>query len=309
MTERNNEIPLSVCVVATKLINCELKKNSYFWGSIFHEHLYIFIPKPINNFKILLKSSHNIESVLLFFNFSVTQDISQPYSIHSVSSDFRTYASKGRFKTRKSHDGCKYNSNKLTKRKKISVLWTTEITMWFFDSWQNDRSMLWGHNPDNYFLNLSWNILQLQQPVHRLKIENLMSQCTNERTQTTIKQPWKLLFESYLQTFMHRICRLQHEQPVCRFKAKTLISSLRKQPVFWLRTKCFDIKGNLYNQFFIITSTDFWTFSTFHPSLHDSIADSPTPQGQEIFWDSIHDFIGFMLWFLRKWAPVCGNWS
>ena len=29
-------------------------------------------------------------------------------------------------------------------------------------------------------------ILQLQQPVHRLKIEILMSQCTNERAQTTI---------------------------------------------------------------------------------------------------------------------------
>ena len=36
--------------------------------------------------------------------------------------------------------------------------------------------------------------------------------------------------------------------------------------------ECFDIKDNLYNQFFIITSTDSWTFHTFHPSLHESVA-------------------------------------
>ena len=34
----------------------------------------------------------------------------------------------------------------------------------------------------------------------------------------------ELLFESYLKTFMHAICRLQREQPVCRFKARTFIS-------------------------------------------------------------------------------------
>ena len=34
----------------------------------------------------------------------------------------------------------------------------------------------------------------------------------------------------------------------------------------------FDIKDNPYNQFFIITSTDYWTFRTFHPSLHESVA-------------------------------------
>ena len=43
-----------------------------------------------------------------------------------------------------------------------------------------------------------------------------------------LKQPqtqrWQLLFASYLKTIMHTICRLQHEQPVCKFKAKTLIS-------------------------------------------------------------------------------------
>ena len=76
MTERNNEIPLSVCVVVlhylryihTQLISCELKKNSYcyFWRSIFHERSH-YLPHQhqCNNFKILWKSSDTIESVLL----------------------------------------------------------------------------------------------------------------------------------------------------------------------------------------------------------------------------------------------------
>ena len=61
--------------------------------------------------------------------------------------------------------------------------------------------MLQGHNADNYFLNLSWNIhiiyiLQHQQPVHRLKIENLMSLGTNETTQKTMNTRLKALFKS-----------------------------------------------------------------------------------------------------------------
>ena len=134
------------------------------------------------------------------------------------------------------------------------------------------------------YLNLSWNILhttyilQLQQPVHRLKMEILMSQCTDEKTQTTINTTLQqLLFASYLKILMHAICRLQREQPVCRFKAKTLISLRANEAtqtnIFsnW-QQECFDIKDNLYNQFFIITSTEFWTFRTFHPSLHESVA-------------------------------------
>ena len=53
-------------------------------------------------------------------------------------------------------------------------------------------------------------------------MEILMSQYTNERTQTTIS--------TMLTTaFMHTICKLQREQPVCRFKAKTLISLRRNE--------------------------------------------------------------------------------
>ena len=75
----------------------------------------------------------------------------------------------------------------------------------------------------------------------------------------------------------HTICRLQREQPVCRFKAKTLISLRTNQTTqaaifFNWQQECFDIKDNLYNQFFITTSTGFWTFCTFHPSLHEFVA-------------------------------------
>ena len=83
-------------------------------------NVYIF-SYPINNFKILLKSSHNIESVLFFFNFSVTQVTSQPYSIHSISPTFRTCL-KRPLQNKKFTWQCELNPNNqffyLTKRKK-----------------------------------------------------------------------------------------------------------------------------------------------------------------------------------------------
>ena len=83
-------------------------------------NVYIF-SYPINNFKILLKSSHNIESVLFFFNFSVTQVTSQPYSIHSISPAFRT-CFKRPLQNKKVTWRCEHNPNNqffyLTKRKK-----------------------------------------------------------------------------------------------------------------------------------------------------------------------------------------------
>ena len=67
--------------------------------------------------------------------------------------------------------------------------------------------------------------LQLQQPVHRLKIEILMSLCTNETTQTAMDTTVTATFWIFLaKTFMHTICKLQCGQPVYRFKAKTLVS-------------------------------------------------------------------------------------
>ena len=83
-------------------------------------NVYIFL-YPISNFNVLLKSSHNIESVLFFFNFSVTQVTSQPYS--SIRSrPLSGHASKHRFKARKSREGANTtmttNFFYLTKRKK-----------------------------------------------------------------------------------------------------------------------------------------------------------------------------------------------
>ena len=64
---------------------------------------------------------------------------------------------------------------------------------------------------------------------------------------------------------MHTICKLQREQPIYRFKAKTLISLCTNETTeitifFDRQQECFDIKESLYNQFFIIISTDSCAF-------------------------------------------------
>ena len=83
-------------------------------------NVYIF-SYDINNFTILLKSIHNIESVLFFFNFSVTQVTIQPYSIHSIFSAIRTCL-KRPLQNKKVTWRCERNPNNqffyLTKRKK-----------------------------------------------------------------------------------------------------------------------------------------------------------------------------------------------
>ena len=109
-------------------------------------------------------------------------------------------------------------------------------------------------------------ILQLQQPVHRLKMEILMSQSTTETTETTMDTTLTTTFWIFLaKTFMRIICKLQREQPVYRFKAKTLISRCRNETtqttIFSIDNKnILTFKTTSYNQFFIITSTDSCTF-------------------------------------------------
>ena len=114
-------------------------------------NVYIF-SYPINNFKILLKSSHNIESVLFFFNFSVTQVTSQPYSIHSISPAFRTC-----FK-------------RPLQNKKVT--WRCE------------------HNPSNQFFYLTKRKKylcseQLKQPFYSLIHSKMIETCYEDTTQTT----------------------------------------------------------------------------------------------------------------------------
>ena len=55
-------------------------------------------------------------------------------------------------------------------------------------------------------------------------MENLMSRCTNKTTQTTMDTTLTTTFGILAKTLMHTIYNLQLEQPVHRFKAKTLIS-------------------------------------------------------------------------------------
>ena len=56
-------------------------------------------------------------------------------------------------------------------------------------------------------------ILQ-QQRVHRLKLENLMSRCTAETTQTTMDTTLTTTFGILSKTLMRTIYNLQHQQPV-----------------------------------------------------------------------------------------------
>ena len=114
-------------------------------------NVYIF-SYPINNFKILLKSSHNIESVLFFFSFSVTQVTSQPFSIHSISPAFRTC-----FK-------------RPLQNKKVT--WRCE------------------HNPSNQFFYLTKRKKylcseQLKQPFYSLIHSKMIETCYEDTTQTT----------------------------------------------------------------------------------------------------------------------------
>ena len=86
-----------------------------------------------------------------------------------------------------------------------------------------------------------------------------MSQCTNETTQTTANTTLTTTFESYLKTLTHTICRLQREQPVCRFKPRTLISlhiNETTQTIIFL----------IDNEIALALKT------TFHPSLNESVA-------------------------------------
>ena len=104
-------------------------------------------------------------------------------------------------------------------------------------------------------------ILRLQQAVRRLTMEILMWQCTNETTQTAMDNTPTTTFWNLANTFMHTICKLQREQPVYRFKSKHFDLTVHKwnnsnNQFFDWQQECFEIKDNLCNQFFIITSTD-----------------------------------------------------
>ena len=55
-------------------------------------------------------------------------------------------------------------------------------------------------------------------------MENLMSRCTNKTTQTTMDTTLTTTFGILAKRLMYTIYNLQREQPVYKFKTKTLIS-------------------------------------------------------------------------------------
>ena len=131
-------------------------------------NLYIFL-SHINIFKILLKCSHNIEFVLSSSIFlSQKSAIFNPFDL----ARFPDLLQNENVMWQCEHD----TSNRfiyLPKRQKIPMLWATETSnfiriiarvfiqpkqpyLWFIA--HNDRNMSWGHNADNYFLNLNSNI-------------------------------------------------------------------------------------------------------------------------------------------------------
>ena len=91
-------------------------------------------------------------------------------------------------------------------------------------------------------------------------MENLMSLCTNKRTQITMDTTL---------TLMHTVYNLQCEQQVYKFKVKTSISMSTNETtqatIFldWQQepfgSECKG-KSNQYKHFFMIASTDLYTF-------------------------------------------------
>ena len=146
-------------------------------------NVYIFSP-PINIFKILLKSSHNIEYVLSSSIFlSDKSAIFNPFDLTCFQDMFLK-----RKMSRDSANTMLTTNFDLPKRKKIPMLWTTETTifirkvgivfmqgkqsyLWFIAN--NDRNMSQRHNTDNFSLNLSWNI-------HAYHVHSLTSQASLE---------------------------------------------------------------------------------------------------------------------------------
>ena len=119
----------------------------------------------INIFKSLLKPSHNIESVL-----------SSSISLLRKSAMFNSFDFAYRFQdmlqNKKAMWRCRHNANNrffhLLREKNAYALnnWNNHFhsndskkfhTMEIMKV-NNDRNLLWEHNPDNYFLSLSWKI-------------------------------------------------------------------------------------------------------------------------------------------------------
>ena len=146
------------------------KENSWkFW----EPNIY-WLSSPINIFKILLKSSHNMESVLSSSIFLSHKSAKfNPFDLAALRS---VTCFQDMLQNKKVTWRCEHNANNrfftCLREKNIPLLWTTKTTIFirmiarvFIQRTQphlsfianNDRNTLWGHNADNHFLNLSWN--------------------------------------------------------------------------------------------------------------------------------------------------------
>ena len=107
-------------------------------------------------------------------------------------------------------------------------------------------------------------ILQHQQPVPRLKIENLMAQYTHQTTQTIMETTltttfWIIAKYSSIWSAMYNV---NNKFIGLRQKLWFHCAQMKqlKQPFFRLTARIFWHEDNPCNQFFIITSTDSCTF-------------------------------------------------
>ena len=158
---------------------------------------------PINIFKSLLQPSHNIESVLTSFIFLLCK--SEIFNPSDIAYHFQDI-----LLNKKAMWWCGQNTNNWffhLLREKIPTLWTTERAIFIQtiarNYIQHKQAYLWfkANMIETCYENTTQTttfwvlaetfkntmyILQHQQRVHRLKLENLMSRCTAETTQTTM---------------------------------------------------------------------------------------------------------------------------
>ena len=121
-------------------------------------NIYIF-SSPINIFQILLKSSHNIESVLSGSIFlSHKSAIFDPFKIRKSRDGANTTLTTDFYTCLRQKKNPALNNWKTIFIRMIARVFIQrkQPYLWFIAN--NYTDMSWVHNSDNYFFNFSWNI-------------------------------------------------------------------------------------------------------------------------------------------------------
>ena len=127
MTERNNEIPLSVyCTSSCATVTVELKKNTFNVASSMNVSIF---SSPMNISKSLWKPSHSSEFVLSSSIFVKRKSANHIQSIRPrFNIDCEQFS--GHDSEQESHVTGRHNANnQFFLREKVSMLWTTETTI------------------------------------------------------------------------------------------------------------------------------------------------------------------------------------